>query len=416
MKIIQSMLDTDLYKLTMQNGVQRLYPDATGIVRFINRKPQTQKFTPQSVEEIKDAIYHMSELRLSNDEHDWLRERNPYLGPGYLSLLKNYQFDPREVHIELGENGNLIIYVEGLWHRIILWEVPLMAIISEVYFNTIHTEWSMDGQDERARQKQQMMADAGCVNADMGTRRRRSFLSQANVVEQMKKFKDSFVGTSNVHLAMLHDVKAIGTMAHEWIQAHSVLCGLRHANRYALNAWNQVYQGHLGIALPDTYGTPSFWRDFDRTLSRTFDGVRHDSGNPFHFVDAAVKHYRHHAIDPMTKTSVFSDGLNVQKAIEIHEYCENRIRDSYGIGTHYTNDFDDGLALKMVIKLIQLNGVPVVKLSDEPGKVSGDKDAVRVANYVHRGIPLDNYGIPLDNYGEDESGQLAVLESRRIER
>lgn len=388
MGIIQSILDTDQYKITMQNAVQRLYPDAWAKIQFINRKPEEQKFTSDAVGLIKGAIKHMSHLKLSDDEHEWLKVRNPFLGPGYLSFLRNYRYDPSEVKIALTNEGNLDLTIEGLWHRVIMWEVPLMAIISEVYFQNIHTKWNMEGQKNRAIMKQERMLKAGCANADFGTRRRRCYESQENVIAQMKKF-DTFVGTSNVHLAMKHDLKPIGTLAHEWIQAHSVLCGLRHANRYALNAWNQVYNGWLGIALSDTYGTQSFWGDFDRTLSRTFDGVRHDSGDPFEFTDNAVQHYRTHGIDPLTKTTVFSDGLNVDKAIKIHEYCKGKIRDSYGIGTHYTNDFDDGMALNMVIKLVELNGHPVVKLSDEPGKVSGDRDAVRVANYIHHGIPLD---------------------------
>ena len=388
MKIINSILDTDQYKLTMQNAVQRLYPDAEASISFINRKPDKQIFNEEAVDEIKDAIHHMADLQLTKDEYDYLKHHNPYLGPGYLSSLRNYRFDPEEVQVSLVD-GNLSIDINGLWHKVILWEVPLMSIVSEVYFKVIHKEWSMDGQKDLAARKQSVMSGAGCFNAEFGTRRRRSYASQNNVVEVMKDF-DHFVGSSNVHLAMKHGVKAIGTMAHEWVQGHSVLCGLRHANRYAMNAWNQVYNGYLGVALTDTYGSQAFWKDFDRSMSRTFDGVRHDSGNPFDFVDQTVEHYRRHAIDSLTKTCVFSDGLNVDLALQIHKYCEGKIKDSYGIGTHYTNDFPDGKALQIVIKLMKLNGTPVVKLGDDSGKVSGDQDAVRVAQYIHRGTPLDD--------------------------
>lgn len=388
MKIIESILDTDLYKLTMQNAVLCLYREAQAKIQFINRKPKFQVFNQEAITAINSAIEEMAELRLTSDEFDFLSQRCSYLNNfGYLYYLKNYRFNPKEVKVDL-QNGNLSVEITGPWHSAILWEVPLMAIISEVYFRIIHKNWSMKNQAVYAEQKQKEMCAAGCQNADFGTRRRRSYDTQSLVVACMKKF-DSFVGTSNVHLAMQHGVTPIGTMAHEWIQAHSVLCSLRHANRYALQSWNDVYQGLLGIALTDTYGSESFWMDFDRNLSRLYDGVRHDSGNPYRFVDAAVKHYRRHKIDPMTKTAVFSDGLNVQNAIEIHKYCRGKIKDSYGIGTHYTNDFPDGMALNMVIKLVELDNIPVIKLSDEPGKMSGDKDAIRVANYIHRGIPLD---------------------------
>jgi nicotinate phosphoribosyltransferase len=203
--------------------------------------------------------------------------------------------------------------------------------------------------------------------------------------------KSYFVGTSNVRLAMKYGVKPIGTKAHEWYQAHSQLAGLEHANRAALEAWINVYHSALGIALTDTYGTDAFLRDFSRELAMAYDGVRHDSGDPFKFVDKFVAHYEKLGIDPLSKTAVFSDSLNVEKAIKIHRYCQNKIKDSFGIGTFFTNDFPKSAfkPLNIVIKLVRLNGKPVVKLSDDFGKSFGERDAVRVARYTHMGIPLD---------------------------
>jgi nicotinate phosphoribosyltransferase len=348
------------------------------------------------VAHLREAIQSMSELRLSDDEHGFLKRCCPFLGPGYLAFLRNYRYDPEEVQVQL-RDGQLELTVHGLWHRTILWEVPLMAMISELFFRECRANWDMEGQLEKIRRKAQRLADAGCSWADFGTRRRRSYNVQEMVVRESSQFPQ-FVGTSNVHLARRYNVKPIGTMAHEWIQAHAVLQGLRRANRHALHAWMQVYGGFLGIALTDTYTTPSFWKDFDRLLARQFDGVRQDSGDPLKFVDQAIENYQRLGIDPMSKTVVFSDGLNTDKVIELAGYCRNKTRCSFGIGTHLTNDFDDP-ALNMVIKLVALDGIPVVKLSDDPGKVSGDRDAVRVARYVHCGVALDE---PLVNHLETE--------------
>jgi nicotinate phosphoribosyltransferase len=163
---------------------------------------------------------------------------------------------------------------------------------------------------------------------------------------------------------------------------------LRHANRFALKKWSQVYNGNLGIALTDTYGSNAFWADFDLDIAKLFDGVRHDSGDPFVFADSAIAHYENLGIDPRTKTIVFSDGLDIKKAIQLKKHCAERIKCSFGIGTHLTNDFSESRALNMVIKMWSINNVPVVKLSDDEGKSQGEKDAVRIAKHIFRGSPL----------------------------
>jgi nicotinate phosphoribosyltransferase len=190
---------------------------------------------------------------------------------------------------------------------------------------------------------------------------------------------------------MKYGVKPIGTQAHEWVQGHSVLGSLRHANKAAMDAWVRVYNADLGIVLPDTYGLKSFLGDFDRFHARLWDGVRHDSGCPFNFADRMTSHYKALSIDPRTKTLVFSDNLTAEKAVKIKQHCDKLgIRCSFGIGTHFTNDFGGDLKpLNMVIKLWALDDIPVVKLSDDDGKAVGDKDALRVARWTHFGTPLD---------------------------
>lgn len=388
--MINSILDSDMYKFTQQQAVLEQFPDVDVEYVFTNRDLK-MKFTEAAVEEIRRRIDAMASLQLSPLEYEYIKNLR-FVKPMYAEYLRNYRFDPSEVHMEL-HNNNLFLNIKGKWHSTILWEVPLMAIISEVYFELIDTDWNYEGQVAQAQQKAIMLKE--CSYADFGTRRRRSYISQDIVVRTMSQHK-GFVGTSNVHLAMKYNVKPIGTVAHEWFMGVSALRGLRHANHNALYNWVKVYDADLGIALTDTYGTEAFFNDFDLKLSKEFDGVRHDSGCPFNFVDKVVKHYNSLNIDPMTKTIVFSDSLDVELVLKLVEKCKNVIKCSFGIGTFLTNDYknsinhDKSKPLNMVIKLSKCDGIPVVKLSDNPEKAIGDRDAVRVAKWTFFGKALDS--------------------------
>jgi nicotinate phosphoribosyltransferase len=324
----------------------------------------------------------MPTLALSDQEACWLQITCPFLKPTFIEYLRNYRFDPNEVTV-LIRNEQLHLHINGLWGRTILWEVPLMATISELYFK--NKNWNYDGQKEKAQNKLKILEDGDCHFADFGTRRRRSFDTQKLVVgEFCKNTNGLFIGTSNPYLAKLFKTKPIGTQSHEWIQGHSILGSLLHANRDAMDAWVKVYRGNLGIALTDTYGTDAFFNDFDLFYAQLFNGVRHDSGDAFKFADKVVAHYKKLRISPSEKTIIFSDNLNVDKAVELKRYCDKiGIKCSFGIGTFFTNDFDGELKpLNMVIKLVGLNGTPVVKLSDDAGKESGDPEAIRVAKWI----------------------------------
>lgn len=381
---IRSILDTDLYKLTMQQGVLELHQDAQAKYLFTNRRKEGV-WTPKAYDVFRSGIDAMQHLAMSKSERTWLAQRCPYLKPQYIEYLSNYRYDPDEVSVELID-GEINMEINGPWHRTILWEVPLMALLSDTYFKVIDTDWNSDGQTDKIVTKSKILD--GCTFADFGTRRRRQYESQERVVRVFKKHSKGFVGTSNVHLAQLHDVLPIGTMAHEWIMGHSVLSSLRHANRYALEAWQKVYGGLLGVALTDTFGTEAFFNDFDPSLARLYDGVRHDSGDPFIFAEKVERFYTRLKIDAKTKTIVFSDGLNPGKAAALKKHCDELgIKCSFGIGTNFTNDFGSK-ALNIVIKLRELDGIPVVKLSDDAGKATGDPDAVRVAKWTFLGEPL----------------------------
>jgi nicotinate phosphoribosyltransferase len=357
------------------------------------------KFNGAAYNAIIENINALSTLTLTESEFEFLKGYK-FLGVSYLEYLRNYRFNPTQVTVKFLD-GDLDIEIYGPWHETILWEVPLMAIISEAYFEHVDNDWKFTGfssgngetwvnkQYNKTIAKANKLTEMSDKFTDFGTRRRRSYDVQDLVVKAFKESKvPNFFGTSNVHFAHKYGLKAIGTMAHEWIMGVSALESLRYANRFALQKWQEVYGGSLGYALTDTFGTDAFFRDFDTSLARLYDGVRHDSGCPFTFADKVIKHYETIGIDPTTKLIVFSDSLDVEKAIAISRHCKHRIRCSFGIGTNFTNDFSDSKPLNMVIKLRDVDGIPVVKLSDDHKKATGDKDALKVALWTFMKQPL----------------------------
>ena len=356
--------------------------------RFSNRR-QEGKFTDDFAREFQSEIDHLCGLKADDKELEWFSKACPFLSDQYLEYLRNYRFQQDEL-IWSVKDGELDLNIDSrCWGRSMLWEVPLMSIISECFFRTCDTNWEFDVSAQEKQLREKATTLAGLTFADFGSRRRRSYDVQDLVVRTFMGCAPGFVGTSNVHLAYKHGTKPIGTMAHEWIMGISALEGLRYANRHAINIWRKIYGGNLGIALTDTFGTAAFFEDFNTELAKLYDGVRHDSGDPIDFAEKTIRHYRSLGIDPMAHTIVFSDGLDVATARSIATTLMGRIKFSFGIGTHFTNDFPGSKALNMVIKLYSCNGVPVVKLSDVPTKQIGDSDALRVANWTFFGRPLD---------------------------
>jgi nicotinate phosphoribosyltransferase len=275
----------------------------------------------------------------------------------------------------------------GPWYYTILWEVPLMALLSETYFQ-FSGDKPLSDEVNHSNNVSQAKSLRGIPFADFGTRRRYSEANHAKVLEDILSVPDnSLVGTSNVRFAKQFGLKPIGTMAHEWIMFHGAINGYPRANYSALEAWTQVYRGDLGIALTDTFTTDVFLRTFDTYHAKLFDGVRHDSGDPFRFASKVIRHYEDLGIDPKTKTIVFSDSLNPSTVRQIHQYCHNRIRASFGIGTCLTNSV--GVKpLNMVIKMTKAKltedspWVPTVKLSDFETKHTGDPEQVELCKRV----------------------------------
>jgi nicotinate phosphoribosyltransferase len=400
--VIKSILDNDLYKFTMQLAVLELFPKAEAEYRFTNRG--FQRFSTEFVEELKRIIEEdISKLALTEEEYNWLSENCSYLKPMYLEYLKNYRFKPSEVKICLTEEIDLDIQIKGPWHSTILWEIVLMAAVSELYFETIENEWKgnsqnsctsesvLDDYESKIFEIGKALEENNCLFSEFGTRRRRSFELHDHAMKALTKIK-TLSGTSNVYFAKKYGVKPIGTVGHEWIMGTSALVGLRYANLFAFENWVEVYNGDLGIALTDTFGSKAFFKDMDLKLSKIYDGFRHDSGDPYTFVDSVIKHYQKMGIDPMKKSIVFSDALNADTAIKLKKYCEGKINCSFGIGTSLTNNSDffrESPPLNMVIKLHSIEGIPVVKLSDSQEKETGEKDAIRVANYIFGRKGLD---------------------------
>ena len=385
--ILKSILDQDLYKLSMQNAVIKMFPRAKVRYKFIDRG--ATYFPIEIVKQLKEEISLMSHLKLTKVEADFLAETCYYLDPTYIDFLKGYRYNPDEVSVSLVD-GKLQIGIEGYWYRTILWEVPLLALVSQLYFEL--TERDLNQRDfsdmtDNNKQKAERLIKVGAKFADFGTRRRYSYSIQDFLVEDMKKFApDNFVGTSNVHFAMMSKTKPIGTQAHEWFMFHGAKYGFKMANRLALDNWVNVYRGDLGIALTDTFTSKDFFETFDKKLARLFDGVRQDSGDPVEFAFDAVQHYSNIGIDPMSKTLVFSDGLNVDAVERLQNLFSMMIKTSYGIGTHFTNDV--GVKpLNIVIKMSDAKPfgekwIPVIKLSDEKGKNTGDKKMIELAKQV----------------------------------
>ena len=378
----KSILDNDFYKITMQNAVVKLFPNEKVKYEFINRGKH--HFPKGFDAELRKSVNAMAELKLTKNEKEFLRETCPYLDLPYLDFLAGYHYDPSEVKIEQTEN-ELRVTVEGEWYRTILWEVPLLALISELHYKMNNMERDSDEMVIASTlEKAEELNKLGVTFAEFGTRRRHSYKVHDLVVDTLVKNKNStFIGSSNIHFAMKYGVKPIGTHAHEWFMFHAAEYGFKMANALSLEHWVDVFRGDLGVALSDTYTTDVFFQQFDKKFAKLFDGVRHDSGYPIEFAHKTIEHYKANGINPLFKYIIFSDGLNMEKVAEITHACKDKIGISFGIGTNLTNDV--GVKpMNIVIKLIaakSVNGdwIPTVKLSDEHGKYTGDPKMIELA-------------------------------------
>ncbi|MFT5097443.1 MULTISPECIES: nicotinate phosphoribosyltransferase [Psychrobacter] len=382
--IITSLLDNDLYKFTMLQAMLHQFPQTHGVYRFRCRNNNEAVYP---LADIRESLEHqldmLCELRFLEDELEYLRGLR-FMRSDFVDYLELFKLKRRFITVSTDNKGRLLIDIEGPMIQAMFFEVFVLAIVNELYFNALSSPRVIEEGQRRLDDKvallqqyakQQNTDQPPFIVADFGTRRRFSKSWQAHVVETLHKAEPKVVsGTSNVYLAKQLGMTPIGTMAHEFMQAFQALdVRLRDSQKAALEAWVHEYRGDLGIALTDVVGMDAFLRDFDLYFAKLFDGLRHDSGDPYVWGDKAIAHYQKLKIDPKTKILTFSDGLTLEKAWELHQYFKERIRTSFGIGTNLTNDM--GITpINIVLKLVECNGQPVAKLSDSPGKTMINND------------------------------------------
>ncbi len=372
--IINSLLDNDFYKFTMMQAVLHSFPDVDAEYSFNCRTENIN--IAQYVEEIDEELKNLCELKFHSEELTYLRTI-PFFTRDFIDFLSLFRLNKNHVHVSEGPRGNLDIKIKGSWLLTILFEVPLLAIVNEVYFRNIVKVPDYRGARDLLDKKIDVIAENRDIFkfADFGTRRRHSFSWHDKVIKHLieKLEPVNFIGTSNVYFSKKYGIKPIGTMAHEWIMAGQAIgVKLHNSQKYMLQKWTDEYRGDLGIALTDTIGIEAFLNDFDLYFAKLYDGVRHDSGDPVEFGHKMIEHYKKLGIDPRTKTIVFSDSLDFKKAAALAVEFKDKIKVSFGIGTNLTNDFPGIEPLSIVIKMSRCNGYPVAKISDSPEKIMCD--------------------------------------------
>ena len=375
--IITSLLDTDLYKYTMMQVVLHQFPGAQVEYRFKCRNagaPGIIDLAP-FVREIREEIRALCCLQFQDAELAYLRALR-FIKSDFVDFLGLFRLNEKYVSVTALPSGEIEVVIEGPWLHTILFEIPVLAIINEVYFrNTQKLDDVMQGR-KRLDAKIGLLQAEGLHElkiADYGTRRR---FGQAWHEEVLRTLiarlgtgaDGQFAGTSNVLFAMKLGLTPLGTMAHEYLQACQALGPrLRDSQVFGFESWAKEYRGDLGIALSDVYGMNAFLRDFDLYFCKLFDGARHDSGDPFQWGERMLAHYAKNRVDPKTKTLIFSDGLTVPRTVELYQQFRGRCQLAFGIGTNLTNDLGYE-PLQIVIKMVRCNGQPVAKLSDTPSK------------------------------------------------
>ena len=372
--VITSLLDTDLYKFTMWQALLHRHPQVEVEYRFVCRNHPAYPLA-ELLDEVNAELDALCQLRFAPDKLTYVGSLR-FIKSDFVDFLRIFQF--QRSFIEARADGEtLSIIAHGPQVHVMAFEIFVLAIVNELYFRRSDQGAAIAEGRKRLAAKikrvQSLADEAPMLNPfemfDFGVRRRFSGAWQREVVQAFaEQTPQWFKGTSNVLLARDMNLVPIGTMAHEYLQTYQALgVRLRDFQKYALEDWVQEYRGDLGIALTDTVGMDAFLADFDLYFAKLFDGLRHDSGDPYAWGEKALKHYQSLRIDPHTKRFVFSDGLNVDSALALYRHFGDRVQLGFGIGTQLTNDM--GLEqLNIVMKIVHANGQPVAKLSDSPGK------------------------------------------------
>ncbi len=389
--IISSLLDTDLYKFTMMQVVLHQFPGAQVEYRFKCRNSGGDASATRQpvinlaahVQEIRDEIRALCSLRFQDAELAYLRSFR-FIKSDFVDFLGLFRLNEKYISVTPLPSGEIDISIQGPWLHTILFEIPVLAIVNEVYFRNAQKLPDFSEGRRRLDVKIEQLRSEGLADlkiADYGTRRRfsgawqdevlRSLSAKLGTLQSPGKLSGvpgQLAGTSNVLLAMKLGLTPLGTMAHEYLQAVQALGPrLRDSQVFGFESWAKEYRGDLGIALSDVYGMNAFLRDFDMYFCKLFDGARHDSGDPFQWGERMIEHYAKNRVDPKTKILIFSDGLTVPRTIELYRQFKGRAQLAFGIGTNLTNDLGYE-PLQIVIKMVRCNGQPVAKLSDTPSK------------------------------------------------
>ena len=382
--IIHSLLDTDLYKFTMLQVVLHKFPQTHSVYHFRCRNLEDTVYPLTDIlDDLYEQLDYLCQLNFKEDELQYLRSLR-FIKSDFVDYLELFQLKRRFIKASIDDQGRLDIWVEGPMVQAMMFEIFVLALVNELYFRRIRTDEVLAEGERRLQAKvallkkyeqEQNPNDPPFLVSDFGTRRRYSYAWQKHVITQFHQASPYiFRGTSNVLIAKELGITPIGTMAHEFLQAFQALdVRLRNFQKLALETWVQEYRGDLGIALTDVVGMDAFLRDFDLYFAKLFDGLRHDSGDPYEWGDKAYAHYKKLKVDSKSKMLTFSDGLNLEKAWDLHQYFKDRFQVSFGIGTNLTNDLGQ-TPLNIVLKLVECNGQSVAKISDSPGKTMTDND------------------------------------------
>lgn len=395
--IIESLLDTDLYKFTMMQCVLHQFPGAEVSYRFRCRTPSVD-LSPYA-DEIRDEVMHLCTLTFKDAELAYLGGLR-FIKSDFVDFLSLFHLKDKYIRVTKDPacDFGLSIEITGPWLHTILFEIPILAIVNEVYFRHIAPVPDEAEGMRRLRAKIALLKNepdnADLRVSDFGTRRRFSRAWQEKVVRVLIDELGSpiFSGTSNVDLARRYGLVSIGTMAHEYLQACQALGPrLRDSQVFGFEMWAKEYRGDLGIALSDVYGIEPFLKDFDMYFCKLFDGARHDSGDPFVWGERMIEHYRANKCDPRGKSLVFSDGLTVPRIIELYRRFHRRIGIGFGIGTNLMNDLGPQ-PLNIVVKMVRANGQPVAKISDNP--VKGMCDDPTYLAYLRQVFGMPDKSVP----------------------
>lgn len=376
---VKSILDTDLYKFTTSYAYMKLFPDAEGTFEFNDRA--NTEYDEDFIKQLRIEFASLGMLSLDEKEFNFVCNEIRFIPQFYWEWLKSFNFDFNKINVYLDGNKHLRISVTDKLYKVTLYETPILAIVSEVRNKWLGYSANIEEVKNKLESKIALSNEHKLKFSEFGMRRRFSYNVQDEVCKMLKEKATYCTGTSNVHMAMRHNMKVMGTHPHEWFMFHGAQYGYKQANYMALENWVNVYDGDLGIALSDTYTTAAFLSNFSRKHAKLFDGVRHDSGDPYKFVNNVIKRYKELGIDPTTKTIIFSNSLDFETYKEISEYCQGRIRCAAGIGTNLTNDCGFTPS-NIVMKLsnCRMNSRQIwcttVKLSDDEGKAMGFEDEI----------------------------------------